>query len=122
MTTDNFWFYLQNRLIQTSQTGGQWYSDTSPFSIPWTGQWVQHDKAKELIWYQGDIEEVLLVPDVAEGVGHVRVEVVPTEAVLLRRRRPHLKFKFIEINSRGFEMASLEGPKTLGNVTYYKGT
>jgi hypothetical protein len=34
MTTDNFHFYLQNRLIQTSQTGGQWYSDTSPFSIP----------------------------------------------------------------------------------------
>jgi hypothetical protein len=29
MTTDNFCFYLQNRLIQTSQTGGQWYSDTS---------------------------------------------------------------------------------------------
>jgi len=23
MTTDNFCFYLQNRLIQTSQTGGQ---------------------------------------------------------------------------------------------------
>jgi hypothetical protein len=35
MTTDNF-FFLQNILIQTSQTGGQWYSDTSPFSIPWT--------------------------------------------------------------------------------------
>ena len=34
MTTDNFCFYLQNRLIQTSQTGGQWYSNTSPFSIP----------------------------------------------------------------------------------------
>ncbi len=31
MATDNFCFYLQNRLIQTSQTGGQWYSDTSPF-------------------------------------------------------------------------------------------
>ncbi len=29
-----FCFYLQNRLIQTSQTGGQRYSDTSPFSIP----------------------------------------------------------------------------------------
>jgi hypothetical protein len=27
---------LQNRLIQTSQTGGQLYSDTSSFSIPWT--------------------------------------------------------------------------------------
>jgi hypothetical protein len=35
MTTDNLHFYLQNRLIQTSQTGGQWYSDTLPFIIPW---------------------------------------------------------------------------------------
>ncbi len=35
MTTDNFCFYLRNRLIQTCQTGGQQYSDTSPFSIPW---------------------------------------------------------------------------------------
>ena len=35
MTTENFCFYLQNRLIQTSQTGGQRYSDISPFSIPW---------------------------------------------------------------------------------------
>jgi hypothetical protein len=34
MTTDNFCFYLQKRLIQTSQTGGQRYSDTSPFIIP----------------------------------------------------------------------------------------
>jgi hypothetical protein len=35
MTTDKFCFYLQNKLIQTGQTGGQQYSDTSPFSIPW---------------------------------------------------------------------------------------
>jgi hypothetical protein len=38
MTTEHFCFYL-HRLIQASQTGGQWYSDTSPFSIPceiWT--------------------------------------------------------------------------------------
>jgi hypothetical protein len=34
MTPDNFCFYLQKRLVQTSQTGGQQYSDTSPFSIP----------------------------------------------------------------------------------------
>jgi len=33
MKIDNFCFYLQNRLIQTSQTGGQRYSDTAPFSI-----------------------------------------------------------------------------------------
>jgi len=39
MTTDNFGFYFQNRLIQTSQTGGQQYSDTSPFSIPWSSLW-----------------------------------------------------------------------------------
>jgi hypothetical protein len=35
MTIDNFGFYLQNILIQNSQTGGQQYSDTSPYSIPW---------------------------------------------------------------------------------------
>jgi hypothetical protein len=34
MKTDNFCLCLKNRLIQTSQTGGQWYSDTSSFSIP----------------------------------------------------------------------------------------
>ncbi len=38
MTTKILCFYLQNRLIQTNQTGGQWYSDTSPFSIPWAGK------------------------------------------------------------------------------------
>ncbi len=42
MTTDNFCLYLQNRLIQTSQTGGQWYSDTSPISIPWLLHWRQN--------------------------------------------------------------------------------
>ncbi len=34
MTTGNFYFYLQNRLIQISQTGGQWYSDTYPLVFP----------------------------------------------------------------------------------------
>ena len=38
MINDNFCFYLQNRLIQTGQTTGQWYSDTSPFNIPWPNQ------------------------------------------------------------------------------------
>jgi len=38
-----FCFYLQNRLIQTSQTGGQWYNDTPPFSIPWGGAFTYHD-------------------------------------------------------------------------------
>jgi hypothetical protein len=41
MTTDNFCFYLQNRRIETSQTGGQQYSDNSPFSIPWTETNIQ---------------------------------------------------------------------------------
>jgi hypothetical protein len=36
MAIDKYYDYLQNRLIQTSQTGGQQYSDTSPFSSPWT--------------------------------------------------------------------------------------
>jgi hypothetical protein len=34
MTTDDFCFYSQNRLIQTSQTGGQQYSDTYPLVFP----------------------------------------------------------------------------------------
>ncbi len=41
MTTHNFCFYLQNRLVQTSQTGGQWYSGTSPLQyslVQATGQ------------------------------------------------------------------------------------
>ncbi len=33
-TTDNFCFYLQNRLIQMSQKGGQQYSDTSSLVFP----------------------------------------------------------------------------------------
>jgi hypothetical protein len=37
VTTDSFYFYLQNRQNQTSQTGGQWNSDFSPFSIPCGG-------------------------------------------------------------------------------------
>jgi hypothetical protein len=35
-----FCFYLQNRLIQTIETGGQWYSGTSPFCIPWPRQYL----------------------------------------------------------------------------------
>jgi hypothetical protein len=34
MITDNCCFYLQNRVIQTSQTGGQQYSDTSTLVFP----------------------------------------------------------------------------------------
>jgi hypothetical protein len=49
MTTDSFCFYLQNGLIQTSQTGGQWYSDTSPFSIPCTNALAYFAKGKSYI-------------------------------------------------------------------------
>jgi hypothetical protein len=74
MTTDNFCFYLQNRLIQTSQTGGQWYSDTSPFSIPLSilnfqfesgfcgrGELYEADRAAPQKSYEED-EEGKLVP------------------------------------------------------------
>jgi hypothetical protein len=40
--TYNFYFYLQNRLIQTIQTGGQQYIDTSSFSIPWMNNKVSY--------------------------------------------------------------------------------
>jgi hypothetical protein len=47
MTTDNVCLYLQNRLIQTSQTGGQQYSDTSSFSIPWLVNYHYHNNLKK---------------------------------------------------------------------------
>ncbi len=43
MTTYNFCFYLQNGLIQTSKTGGQLYSDASPFIILCLVTWVIAD-------------------------------------------------------------------------------
>jgi len=44
-----FLFLIPNRLIQfqTSQTGGQQYSDTSPFSIPWL-MWIIQGKSFDL--------------------------------------------------------------------------
>ncbi len=53
MTTDNFCFYLQNRLIQTSQTVGQWYSDTSPFSIPWASVFVAGKPLQPTLMFVG---------------------------------------------------------------------
>ncbi len=44
MKTDNFCYYFQTRLIQTSQTGGQRYNDTSPFSIPWTVSQIERER------------------------------------------------------------------------------
>jgi hypothetical protein len=51
MAIDNICFYLQNRLIQTSQTGGQQYSDTSPFSIPWPYNTIVTKTAKLTFGY-----------------------------------------------------------------------
>ncbi len=55
MGTDNFCLYLQNRLILTSQTGGQWYSDTSPFSIPWRERPRKRDyeREREYLFFKG---------------------------------------------------------------------
>jgi hypothetical protein len=60
MTTDNFCFYLQNRLIQTSQTGGQQYSDPSPFSIPW---WETPRKFQVLLAPPPPFGQSIVLPD-----------------------------------------------------------
>jgi hypothetical protein len=63
MATDNF---LQNILIQTSQTGGQWYCDTSPFSIPCIILKVsseikrRHDTWYNDTWHNGTQNDELL--------------------------------------------------------------
>jgi hypothetical protein len=55
MTTEYFCFYLQNRLIQTSQTGGQWYSDSSPFSIPC--RYIMYGFCSKLVCLSKPVEE-----------------------------------------------------------------
>jgi hypothetical protein len=49
-------FFFQNRLIQTSQTGGQQYSDISPFSIPCLIYWPK-PSGKTQPLNQGEEEE-----------------------------------------------------------------
>jgi hypothetical protein len=51
-SADNFCFYLQNRLFQTSQTGGQQYSDTPPLSFPC---FVQQE-AEDRKWRKQEME------------------------------------------------------------------
>jgi hypothetical protein len=48
MTIDNFRFYLQNRQIQTGQTGDQLYSVTSLFGVPCLGMFVEHPSVTEV--------------------------------------------------------------------------
>jgi hypothetical protein len=67
MTTDNFCLYLQNRLIQTSQTGGQQYRDTFPFSIPW----VECLSGKFLLDHNQ--EEHFMVPHSTGTIGTLRI-------------------------------------------------
>jgi len=45
--------FICNRLIQTGQTGCQWYSDTSPFSIPRFNnkQGVTKEARRELMYH-----------------------------------------------------------------------
>jgi hypothetical protein len=70
MTIGNFSFYLQNRLIQTSQTRGQLYSDTSPVSIPCLQAlhaldhltWVSHQlKTKKLECFKSATNNILKI-------------------------------------------------------------
>ncbi len=50
MSTDIFFSFLQNRIIKISQTGGQQYSDTSPFSIPWVELQTWSLPSTERLW------------------------------------------------------------------------
>jgi hypothetical protein len=60
MTTEIFCLYLQNRLIQTSQTGGQQYSDTFRFSIPCLIYWGRQTKTTLQLRGEGAEAAVML--------------------------------------------------------------
>jgi len=96
MTTDNFCFYLQNRLFQTNQTGGQRYSDTSPFSIPWPcchlatdfGSWFTK-------WKRRDEKKVLLNFIFAVGkLTIVRSQQSPFMHISEQQHMPTVSFTF----------------------------
>jgi hypothetical protein len=55
MTADNFCSYLQNRLIQTSQTGSQQYSDIPPLVFPVVTIIQQNDTQQSDITNRGMI-------------------------------------------------------------------
>jgi hypothetical protein len=57
MTTDNFCVYLQNRLIQTSQTGDQWYSGIFPLSIP-----CMYERSSLIALASSDEEKKVFIP------------------------------------------------------------
>jgi hypothetical protein len=52
---------MQSILIQTSQTGGQWYSDISPFSISLSSQSLYHNLSTNIaIAISGGLNAILL--------------------------------------------------------------
>jgi len=63
MTTNNFCFYLQNRLIQTSQTGGQQYRDSPPLVFPGWVIWCHITQHKNT--HHNDTQHDLLICDTA---------------------------------------------------------
>ncbi len=64
MTTEIFCFYLQNKLIQISQTGGQLYSDTSPLVFPDYKLYMEQHVFKLSLIIEGASEKVsqLIMP------------------------------------------------------------
>jgi hypothetical protein len=71
MTTDNFCFYLQNRLIQTGQAGCQGYSDAVPVPLVFP----EHSIRLELV-------------DLDAETSHLRPELGPPDPDGVRVRSP----------------------------------
>ncbi len=105
----SFCFHLQNRLIQTSQTGGQQYSDTSPFSIPcsifWTSsenneylfigtlfnKWEIEKIVVPLLW--GEISYQFLLPGGSVGHRYVLHLLFSENSKLLKKTQQPLKLE-----------------------------
>ena len=73
MTTDDFCFYLQKRLIQTNQTGGQWYCDT-PLPLVFPGYTIYVQLAcslKDVIFVYNGVTTLYLHKHCAVNQMHV---------------------------------------------------
>ncbi len=91
MTTDKFCFYLQNRLLKTSQTGGQRCSDTSPFSITWTANWLSMTHIKQFYLCMDKLELTGLNPGRVFNTRQGRA--CACHAVAVITKQPNLKLK-----------------------------
>jgi len=109
MTSDNFYFYFQKRLIQNSQTGGQWYSYISSFSNPWCIIHVVSGRVEILAWFftQPLVLGVQLMLNFAITGQEQWCSWLSTRLVIIADWYLTITISFVQINAMAYYRASI---------------